>query len=482
MKAAFFVFITALAVCGATPAEIDSIISAARSASPEFAADALIRLASLEQLPKEKRLDLLQQAFDRAAGAQQPYQQHAAFVRNDGSTAYWNKVDSQGLDTLTLRVRAVEAMLLLDAPKANALFLSIPTLAIPRVKCEEFQVYDVTRFYDLLATLTSSSTDAPKLLERYTAAIASPVQAGPMAHVLASAKNLKDDEFKTLLASYSAALGKISGDDRSFTYANAVSKQILALTDECQRRSVSPLPLLEAYRLYLVVNLAAVRCADDEQMQTVSPTMSAFAPQPPEEPIGDLVTFFNTRLQVNPLQPIQESEATPAHLEGVATGMRMCQDKECQSLIAEFRKLIIGEDGKPYLPADREKPEWQEKFKGVLKTVAAWKQTKETTSGEFFREKCAAYGQMLSIALNGAAREPALHALLDFVSANDFQTTNRLEWFLPVNGLVGRVGMDPLGLRTFAAELRKSKDPIIALYANLEAVAPRNPGQILPLL
>lgn len=482
MKAAFFVLLTAVAVCAATPVEIDSIVSAARSAPPEFAADALIRLAALEQLPKEKRLDLLQQAFDRAGGAQQPYQQHAAFVRNDGSTAYWNKVAGQGLDTLTLRIRAVEAMLPLDAPKANALFLSIPTLAPPRVKCEDFQVYDVSRYYDLLATLTSSSDDPARLLERYTAAIPSPVQVGPMARVLATARNLKDDEFKALLASFSSALGKISGDDRSFTYSNAVSRQILALTEECRRRNISPLPLLEAYRLYLVVNLSAVRCADDDQMQTVTPTMSAFAPQPPEEPIGDPVSFFNTRLQANPLQPIQESEATAAHLEGIATGMRMCQDKECQSLIAEFRNLIIGEGGKPYLPADREKPEWQEKFKAVLKTVATWKQTKETTPGEFFREKCAAYSQMLSIALNGAAREPALHALLDFVTANNFQAANRLEWFLPVNGLVGRVGMDPLGLGAFAIELRKSADPLIAMYANLEAVAPRNPGQILPLL
>jgi hypothetical protein len=57
-----------------------------------------------------------------------------------------------------------------------------------------------------------------------------------------------------------------------------------------------------------------------------------------------------------------------------------------------------------------------------------------------------------------------------------------MEWFLPVNALVGRVGLDPLGLGKFAAELRKASDPVIALYANLEAVAPRPPDRVLALL
>ena len=57
-----------------------------------------------------------------------------------------------------------------------------------------------------------------------------------------------------------------------------------------------------------------------------------------------------------------------------------------------------------------------------------------------------------------------------------------MEWFLPVNALMGRVGLDPAGLGKFAGELRQSSDPVIALYASLEAVAPRPPDRILALL
>jgi hypothetical protein len=42
--------------------------------------------------------------------------------------------------------------------------------------------------------------------------------------------------------------------------------------------------------------------------------------------------------------------------------------------------------------------------------------------------------------------------------------------------------MDPLGMRLLADELGKVDDPIMALYANLETVAPRTPDRILPLL
>jgi hypothetical protein len=43
-------------------------------------------------------------------------------------------------------------------------------------------------------------------------------------------------------------------------------------------------------------------------------------------------------------------------------------------------------------------------------------------------------------------------------------------------------GFGPARLARFSGELRKASDPVIALYANLEAVAPRTPDRILPLL
>jgi hypothetical protein len=82
----------------------------------------------------------------------------------------------------------------------------------------------------------------------------------------------------------------------------------------------------------------------------------------------------------------------------------------------------------------------------------------------------------------GPERERVLRALLDYVKQNQFQAENRMEWFLPVNTLIGRASLDPLGLGRLMDELRRVNDPVIALYANLEAAAPRGAERILPLL
>ena len=88
----------------------------------------------------------------------------------------------------------------------------------------------------------------------------------------------------------------------------------------------------------------------------------------------------------------------------------------------------------------------------------------------------------MNLVFNGPDRDVVGRAMLDFLKQNRFQRENRLEWFLPVSALIGRVALDPVGMGRVAEELLKVDDPTIALYANLERVAPRTPDRILPLL
>jgi hypothetical protein len=59
--------------------------------------------------------------------------------------------------------------------------------------------------------------------------------------------------------------------------------------------------------------------------------------------------------------------------------------------------------------------------------------------------------------------------------------SDRAQWFLPVNALIGRAGLDP-GNTKLAELLRAQDDPVIALYVLLEPLAPRGPDKVLPLL
>jgi hypothetical protein len=199
----------------------------------------------------------------------------------------------------------------------------------------------------------------------------------------------------------------------------------------------------------------------------------------------DAVRFFNQRLRLEPLQPIQEEESTPARLEGVAAGLRMCEDAECRAIAEQCRGLAFGENGSPYTPAQKNAPAWREKVRDLLAALSRWQESAlgaDPTTTEHFREESAAYSDLLNLVFNGPDRDVVVRAMLDYLKQNRFQKENRLEWFLPVSALIGRVALDPVGMGRVAEELRKMDDPTIALYANLETVAPRTPDRILPLL
>jgi hypothetical protein len=86
----------------AAPAsEIESVVDLARSATPEIAADALIRIAALDKLEKKWRIELLDQAFALAAGSPQPYKRRSGLDRSEGPSGYFTRAYGQEL-TLNL--------------------------------------------------------------------------------------------------------------------------------------------------------------------------------------------------------------------------------------------------------------------------------------------------------------------------------------------------------------------------------------------
>ena len=492
MKTLAAILLPMLCAAAEAPAGIDALLDAARAAPPEFAADAAIRIAALDGLEKARKIKLLEQAFQRASGAQQPYKRHAAFVLAGTPSGLLNRAYGQDLDAMSLRLRAIDALLPLDRQKARKLFLRTPPPKIPRLTCDDFLIYDVGRFYDTLGSIARQTFTAQevqagapfRLLEQFVGAIASPVQVGPVAGMLA-ATSVKDAEFRALASLFAEALGKISGDDRSFTYSLPAGKQILALVEESKRRQYSPLPLLEAYRLYLVNNLAAARCADDDSMLGYSASFGLVTGQTIDQQAQDAVEFFNRSLRMAPLQPIQEQEAMALRSEGAATGLRACDDAECRAIAEQYRGLLFGENGALYTAERKSTPEWRGKVRDFLSALARWQEGASgarPTAAEHFRLKSATYGDLLSLVSDGSDRELVARAMLDYLKHNRFEREDRMEWFLPVSALIGRVALDPLEMGRLKDELRKVDDPIIALYANLEALAPRTPGQIVPLL
>jgi hypothetical protein len=471
--------------------ELEALVDRARAAPAEFAADALLRLAELPQWKPESRRALIEEAFRRAAGAQYSLKQRAASLRfRTGPAAFLNKAFAQDLDRDSLQCRAVRALLPLDRKQARELFREIPRPRLRPATCDNALVYDVSAYYATLAELAASAftpaeaaEDEPfKLLSAYLQGLQSPVEAGPVAHLLAIVP-LKPEQLGGLVMSFAGALKELAGDDRSFSFtvsrSGRTGEQIGELAARCTKLDISAIPLIEAYRAYLVRHMGGERCADSSDTGGISFGMAI---NPNEELAQDTVRYFNERLRPEQVKAIGGDEIQPAKLEGAAGGTRSCEGPECQQLVRLYTGLVLGPNGMPYGPEKRATGDWQAKLKEYLARLAEWKDDPSATTGEHFQQKCLLYSDLFNIVPNGPDRIAILRAFLEFLQRNSFQRESRLEWFLPVNSLVARVSLDPGGLGDVLRDLSNSPDPVISLYTALEQVAPRSPGARLSIM
>jgi hypothetical protein len=471
-----------------TSITVDQLITMARAAPPEFAAEALIRIAAIDKVEKARRIELLEEAFRRAGDAQLAYKRKASIVKITGPAGVYNRTAAQGLDAMSLRLKAVRAMLALDPVRGREMFRRIPPMKLPKLKCEEFMVYDVDNFYDVLEHVARESFtpaevekgEAFRLFDPYIAAMTSPVQLTGAARLVAGS-NVSDAEFRLLLADYAKALSKMTGDDRSFTYS-AAGPQIRAMMLAAEKRNVPAGPLLEAYRLYIVSNMSGPRCADDELM-VYQGTAFAFAdPRGVDQQGFDPSVYFNGHLRMPPLQEIKEIEVTQSKVDGAALGLRGCEASACKAIVQQYTDLILDSNHVLY-PFERKlTPEWQAQLADLLTAMAAWKSESAAVAAEHYREKSSLYSDLANIQPDIPSKVKVLRAELEYVTKDKASASNRAEWFLPVSALIGRVTLDPLGLGPMADDLRATGDAVITLFTELDSLAPRKPDQIMPLI
>jgi hypothetical protein len=474
-------FLFPLFLLGATGTPGPNPVSTlARQAPPEFAADAMIRLASNEKLDSRARVKMLTDAFRRAAEAQRPVKLRASITRAGGSGGFLERAYEQDLDALSLRLRAVQQMLPLDSAKATKLFLSIAHPTVPPVRCEEIVVYDVSRYYEALGAIAKiGHRDVAKLLKSRAGGITSPAQIAPVAQLLAQAE-LKDSDLQAFTLSLAASLREISGDDRSFTYyATVAGPAILDLVEALKRHHLSPLPLAEAYRLYLVHHLTGDRCGDDDLINNGPASINIMTGRPNEQLGWGASVFFAEKILMPPLKPLSEQETTPHALEGFAAGAHSCQDALCQSANQLAKELAFGPEGTPLLESQHDTEAWRARLQAALATLEAW-QPGNGQADEVFREKTWVYNNLFSMS-PGASRESVLRSWLIYLKQSRATVSDRAQWFLPVSALIGRVALDPSNTK-LAEQLRQQDDPVIALYVQLERLAPRGPEKILALL
>lgn len=450
-------------------AEFQPIVGLAVSAPPELAAEALLRIVDSGRLGhRDLEIEMLEQAFQFASRAQQPMRRVAMNpTPADTREIFQSQAARLGLDSLSLRCRAVKLLLSRDRGKARELFASIPKPPLEPLKCENALLYDVSDYYDLLGQIAAAAfTDQDKkrdahigFLEGYVASLTSPAEIGPMARVL-DGLYLTGPQTAVLVNSFAAKLETISGDDRSFSEAMPdIYPAIARLAEATQSRGVSAEGLRAAFRKFLVSGLSGPRCVD-------TPLRNVTAS-------GGVVDWFNTQFH-GELPAISEDDVRPSRSEGQAKFEQYYLSGKAPELSETARNLRIGPDGRPLTPAQLAAPEQVNKLNELVGRIADWRPSDEQSETAYFHEKALLLSALIDATPSGTPRDNMLAADISFLAPSNLQQQSFAEWFWQVGNLWKKYRGGPEAPKVLAA-FKQSGNLSLALFAMLEETLPDSP-------
>ncbi|HXF05072.1 MAG TPA: hypothetical protein VNM72_06610 [Blastocatellia bacterium] len=460
--------------------DIQGVIEEARAAPPEFAADALIRIAQSTKITdQDQKRELLEEAFHVASGAQHEMARSAASGGVvDTRSGYLANAFRHQLDALSLRCRAVRALLSVDKQMARTLFSQIPKPSPKPLTCEDALVYDLSSFYATLHQVLKegfSQKDiaegrVAELLEPYVRGITSPVEVGPVAEAIL-AVDLPPSQLNLLVQTLSMALKKLPPDDRSFSYSLARYPVVqivdqLALT--CKEKGISNDELLEAFRTYLVNQLSSSRCADTKMEMRSETALPA------------VVEYFNTALmgKAFPGQKkmwlISPDEIKPSKIGGSAKIEPYWRSSKAKDLLTRLQKLRFNPKAREYTLGEKKEPDWQRGLIELMNDLEAWSAREEKSEADYFHQKCVLLTRLLELLpADDSMREGILSSFVAFLSDSPTYRESRIEWFQHVHDLIrwARSRQDTERVKVLKL-LRDSGNSVLVLYAHLEELIP----------
>lgn len=462
------------------PPEIESLVAEAYYLPPEFAADALIRIAQSNRVADRRwKKELLESAFGLAAKAQEPVRLKSAAVGGysvDTTAGYASYAFERRLDALSLRARAAREMLKVDKRRARELFGEIPPAPpLPPRRCEDALVYDVSDFYETLGAVAAEAFAAEEVEQGaqvrfvlpYIEAVSAHAQVAPALRVVAALKPTPVESL-TLAGALARALEKIDADDRSFSYEltrGAMLSEAAQVAQALESREIPAGKLLAALRQYVRKNLRGDRCADsavaDERAlaHLVKQANALFFKDDPLAP-DDLKPY-----RVLGAAEIYEYWKSPeaARLHDLVKDLRFGFGPELRAVRAEG----AGDD-RPLTEAERQTPAWQQQLGQFLNKLESWDRTKERSEADYFHQRQVLYMALMELAPPGAARDLIVRSWVGSLEDRGLEGLSRIQWYLYADHLL-RIARDapPADRAGIFEAAVNSKNPTLALYAKM---------------
>jgi hypothetical protein len=453
------------------PPELEAFATEAESAPPELAADALLRLAASPRAadPTWKR-ELIERAYVVAAGARAPVRRKAAPIVGrsvDNSPGYLEHAYGLGLDALSLRARAVRAMLQLDPARAKELFEQMPAdLRLARLTCADATVYDVADFYALAGEVALKSFAPSEVASgararfalRYIEAVSSPAQAAPAVRLVLAAGRRAEDT-TPLARAVIKALRNLPADDRSFT--DAVSDNSVSLFEAmgdlsralAGRNDGLTRDLTEAYRKFLLAGMTAERCADDVPRR--APPFLSLAND----------RFFGS-------SPLKAEELVPAAVGPRADVREYWQTPGAQKLIDDYQDLRFDDDSEADAKdgvlarrRDTGTPEWEARLRHFLSELESWDGPDEASRLDRFNQQQVLYLGLREITPPGQARSEMLASWLKSLGGARDGDEEMMRYFFATELLKVVAASPPAERDDLLARISYSGDAVLSVMA-----------------
>ncbi len=446
------------------PQQAVELVAHSRALPPEFSADTLLRLAKSRLVTEKKwQEELIDEAYWSGGRAPLPYQQWAD--RKDSLPT--REVRANHLEALTLRARAIDAMLPLDSSRALRMFEAMGPLSVADPSCSDILTADVTAYYRTAsAVFEHAFTPRQKreeedldFLKRLITAIQTPAQVAPALQMILGVKVTSEKRID-LLNDFAGILDRISGSDRSYGATEAT-----LVPDPSAEIAKVPI-FVTALRNYILRHVRSRRCADN-------------APAPGQ--VSKSVAQFNELiLKLDPaserFKTIPAADTTPLGIAGSYQAHLLWRSARARSVLAALQWLHHG-DREPaqehlFTAQERSTDEWNQHFQETLKLLDGWKPLDEDSPNEYLCMLTDALSDLAALAPPGRMRDTAMSTYLEVLEETYASVENRNLWFTQFRQMLyrARYSKDPQDKAWILNAMSRSKNPIIVMYAKLEAL------------
>lgn len=438
--------------------ETQALVDAAFSVAPEFGADVILQLAASPRIHATVKSALLEKAFDLASEVQEPVKLNSVTRQVDSRSGSFGRAYSMDLDQLSLKARAVQAMLILNPLEARTLAEKIQLPKLRPLECSSPFVYDLHLFYATMARVARQGfTPQEKakgaeviFLTPYVTSFQSHAQVAPVADMLQTA-GLSRMDMEQLSNLFAGALAQLGGDPRSFA-ASADSTR--AIRNLLGARGVMSSAVLTALRGYLISNYGDERCG--EIADPVMPNAVRFF----NEHYAALLVGFE-------LSTIDQNEIAKFRAGPSAAVVPYWQSAGAAQLLQEVRRLRFGEGDSVLKVSDRTTSEWTTEEVDFLSRLDGWGPGSEPSETDFFDEKSILYQSLINVLPAESERSKVLARYVDFLEQTSEQTIDPIEWFNPVHLLLVRCG-EARDCSQVIDALVNSRNATLNLYGKLD--------------